>query len=217
MTAIRAHRVGCLPPAARRAPQPQTGVLGPNLPDAACKGRWPLFDDRVHDETVEERNERHKQAVRICRTCPELSACLRARLADDGLGNGVWAGRVFTSGRKCRCGQPIPAEANPQQVHCTQACRYTKRGLDKAVRTGTCETCGEGFTTVVPQRRYCNDTCRRNGTVQPGRSPVRLPGLDRCQECDRPLTQGPGRGRRNCSKRCRRRASERRGRYRTAA
>lgn len=217
MTAIRAHRVGCLPRGPQGNAAPSAGFVGPDLPAAACKGRWPLFDDRVDGETADYRTKRHARAVAICRGCPEFARCLDARHADPGLGAGVWGGRVFHGPRKCRCGAPIPPEAHPLTLHCTPKCRNTRRGLNPSLRAGECETCGTGFVTSNPNRRYCNnnDKCRRDGTPRP--DAIRYPALDRCQGCNKPLTQGRGRPRRNCSKKCRRRAGERRARYRAAA
>ena len=73
--------------------------LGPDLPHAACRGphaaRW---DDQVEGELPSDRPRRHVLAVAICRRCPDVAACFRARVADPKLGSGVWGGHVFAAG-----------------------------------------------------------------------------------------------------------------------
>lgn len=76
--------------------------LGPALPDAACRGAAPLWDidgppgTREHPD---ERTERLRAAVEVCRTCSVMAACRRA--ADDEVNpSGVWGGELF--GRPAR-------------------------------------------------------------------------------------------------------------------
>ncbi|MGV0154955.1 WhiB family transcriptional regulator [Rhodococcus sp. GB-02] len=74
-------------------------LVDPRLHGAACKGKAPLFDDRLdredHDaEPEKERAERHHQARRICLTCPVRSACELA--AKDHEASGMWNGRLVS-------------------------------------------------------------------------------------------------------------------------
>ena len=80
------------------APLLQLGVV-PHLPRAACKGSpEPLWDDRVRGrngkqrELAADREDRHYLARAICGHCPEIQACLRARLDDPTLPPGIWGG-----------------------------------------------------------------------------------------------------------------------------
>lgn len=173
-TVIRGHRVGTQPPPSRRLPDASQGVVGPSLPDAACAGssrarvgaveHGPLWDWSVYGETTRERAERIELAMAICRDCPELSACLRARREAPELGPGVWGGQVFTpsDGRTCKCGQPLPLGAGQHQVWCSQQCRWRTKQKAKAkkARHATC-VCGTEFSTVQPHQRFCTKQCRR--------------------------------------------------------
>jgi hypothetical protein len=51
----------------------------PDLPGAACWGRWDLFDpeaDRVNGKAVEDPYDRHQLALSIClNECPTLAEC----------------------------------------------------------------------------------------------------------------------------------------------
>lgn len=48
-----------------------------NLPtfDAACSGRWDLFDEAHQNEPAEDVEYRHRTAARICQRCPALTEC----------------------------------------------------------------------------------------------------------------------------------------------
>lgn len=186
MTAIRAHRVGAQPRAATRTTSPRTVFLGPDLPRAACKGLAPLFDRTIPHETPHERDERHHQAIRVCRRCPERVDCLTARLTNPGLkrDTGVFGGQVFDT-------------------------------TITPTRKSACDHCGNPFTTKQPTQRFCTPTCRDRyrGICENNRKPVTtaLPGLTHCQGCGTRLAvEQTAAGRRNCSKTCRNRASDRR-------
>lgn len=85
---------------------PALGILvDPLLDGAACKGKAPLFDDRLdredHDaEPEKERAERHHQARKICLTCPVRSACESSAL--DHEASGIWNGRLVSNQRPPR-------------------------------------------------------------------------------------------------------------------
>jgi hypothetical protein len=160
-------------------------LLGPELPGAACKGRGGLWDDIVDGETVGQRTERHEQAKAICADCAVRAACLRARFENPRL-----LGAGIWGGR-----------------------RFTSRKRE----CRPCQRCGG--PTPSDTSNYC-DTCRAGVVAERveglrGKTRVALPGLNRCQGCDREL-KGDTR-RRSCSTTCRKRASERRRQQRKVA
>jgi hypothetical protein len=123
-------------------------VVGPQLPLAACKGRGDLWDGSTHGETVAERQERQRRAVRICGGCPERLPCLRYRLDNPKLASGgVWGGRVFE---------------DPPRSHCDEKYRNRKGGTKK-MRHGVCayEKCDIEFDTLQHSRRFCSRKHRR--------------------------------------------------------
>lgn len=164
---LQARRIGTQPRPTQHSPEPLTALLGPDLPRAACKGHSPLFDAAMPGESTEQRDERHHTAIRICRRCPERTACLAARLTDSGLqrDHGVYGGQVFApparSGRVCGCGEPIPEGANPRRKHCTDECRWAANKPAPTLRRLTCP-CGTAFTTTSPVKAYCTTRCQRD-------------------------------------------------------
>jgi hypothetical protein len=124
---LQGTRAGTQPRPAQRAVQPVTLLLGPNLPRAACKGLADLWDDRVDNEPEEHRTQRHDQAIGTCRECPVRADCLTARLTEPDLGNGVWGGQLFTTTRKCPCGNALPPDAK----YCSEDCRTGTRDRTK--------------------------------------------------------------------------------------
>ena len=57
----------------------------PNLPGAACQGKHDLFEDLAREDPVL-RAQRVAAAARLCRGCPQQSACsasLAARSAEQ--------------------------------------------------------------------------------------------------------------------------------------
>lgn len=68
-------------------------LVDPRLDGARCKGRGTLFDDRVGDETAEQRQERHATAKLFCRHCKVRAACatVAAELKPEDR-QGIWAG-----------------------------------------------------------------------------------------------------------------------------
>lgn len=66
----------------------------PELPDAACAGRDPLFDAEIHNETADDRKYRLARATAICGQCPATSACRDIADQLDPPPAGVWAGEV---------------------------------------------------------------------------------------------------------------------------
>ena len=106
MTATPAHRLGTQP-----STRALTALLGPNLPQAACKGATePLWDFSVDGELPCQRAERLERGTAICRTCPEREACRAARLNNPDLGAGLYGGVLFghdsSDVRRCRFVQP---------------------------------------------------------------------------------------------------------------
>lgn len=169
--------------------QPPALSLGPDLPEAACKGLGGLFDDWVDTPTGHEhptkRARRHQLAKAICGTCPAQLECLAARLADADLGPGVFGGRLFV---------PPP-----------------KRSGHRRTTRKPCKHCGTPFNGE--RRVYCTDDCFRAARAERAlnetemrSSNAKLPPLSRCQTCGKPL-EGK---RRSCGKTCRNRAAERR-------
>ncbi len=70
---------------------PVDGLIG-----AACAGRAPLFDADIDGESSDERDERHETALRICRTCSVLNACMSTIATLPPRTDGVWAGHLHT-------------------------------------------------------------------------------------------------------------------------
>lgn len=66
----------------------------PSLPDAVCRARPGLFDDRHERETREQRRERLDAAAAVCWRCPELAVCAQLPPPRGG-GVGVQARRVL--------------------------------------------------------------------------------------------------------------------------
>jgi hypothetical protein len=68
----------------------------PKLSDAACRGRFDLFDDRRGDEDAEDAETRHAAAAAMCCRCPALDACTAwtARLRGRHRPGGVVAGEL---------------------------------------------------------------------------------------------------------------------------
>jgi hypothetical protein len=70
----------------------------PALPDAACRGRDPMFDDKLPGESAAEQRARWDAALAVCRGCPAQAACrklLDAHPPGRWSGVGVQAGRVL--------------------------------------------------------------------------------------------------------------------------
>ena len=135
MTAIHAHRVGTQP-----FTRALTPLLGPNLPQAACKGATePLWDFSVEGELPGQRTQRLERGTTICRTCPEREACGTARRNNPHLGAGLYGGglvgRDSGESRRCRCGTTLPSSRHTRE-YCSKACRqvaYRERAERKAV------------------------------------------------------------------------------------
>ena len=47
----------------------------PSLPGAKCRNRHHLFDERGPDEPEDVAEQRHQQALGLCRICPALASC----------------------------------------------------------------------------------------------------------------------------------------------
>lgn len=73
--------------------------LGPSLPQAACHGLAPQFDDLLPGETQTERDQRHRLAVQVCAGCPELPACRELIDQLPPRAGGVYAGVLVIDGR----------------------------------------------------------------------------------------------------------------------
>lgn len=100
------------------APPALSILVDPRLDGAACKGKAPLFDDRLdredHDaEPEKERAERHHQARKICLTCPVRSACESSAL--DHEASGIWNGRLVSNQRPPRRKTKDAGTADPAE------------------------------------------------------------------------------------------------------
>ncbi|WP_431832482.1 WhiB family transcriptional regulator [Corynebacterium amycolatum] len=63
---------------------------------AACRGRAPLFDYTIKDESTEQREARHHQARTLCRSCAARSACHNvAANTPPEERRGIWAGELY--------------------------------------------------------------------------------------------------------------------------
>jgi len=75
----------------------------PDLPSAACWGRWDLFDperEREPGQPVEDPHDRHQLAISIClHACPVVDECREwvDSLKPSKRPPGVVAGRVVTN------------------------------------------------------------------------------------------------------------------------
>ncbi|MDV2477842.1 hypothetical protein F8M49_25035 [Rhodococcus zopfii] len=69
-----------------------TGLVDPRLIGARCRGRAPLFDDQLDDETAADRSARLAYATSICIRCPVQAACRTA--ATEHEAHGLWAGHL---------------------------------------------------------------------------------------------------------------------------
>lgn len=47
----------------------------PALPGARCRGKAHLFDEAAHGEAAETVEQRHAQALALCRSCTALASC----------------------------------------------------------------------------------------------------------------------------------------------
>ena len=71
-------------------------VGAPALPGARCRHKSHLFDERAADEAPEVAEQRHEQAVGLCRGCAALASCQRwyDALPRGKRPSGVVAGRA---------------------------------------------------------------------------------------------------------------------------
>jgi WhiB family redox-sensing transcriptional regulator len=67
----------------------------PSLPGAKCRNRPHLFDEAAKGEPPEVVEQRHQQALGLCRICPALASCTEwfAALPARQRPSGVVAGR----------------------------------------------------------------------------------------------------------------------------
>ncbi|QII04353.1 hypothetical protein BH93_02335 [Rhodococcoides fascians A25f] len=79
-----------------KTPEAAKILKSPTLRDAACHGRWPMFDAEIDGEKAAAATIRLDAAVQLCATCPVHAACESARQALPVREvAGVWAGRVY--------------------------------------------------------------------------------------------------------------------------
>jgi WhiB family redox-sensing transcriptional regulator len=77
----------------------------PSLPGARCRRRHHLFDERGPDEPEGVAEQRHLQAIGLCKTCPALASCTTwyATLTPRKRPSGVVAGHLpARQGRRSR-------------------------------------------------------------------------------------------------------------------
>ncbi|MED5815727.1 hypothetical protein VST63_25490 [Mycolicibacterium sp. 050232] len=69
----------------------------PALPGARCRGKHHLFDEAGKNEAPETADQRHQQALGLCRLCPALASCEQwfDKLHNSKRPHGVIAGRVI--------------------------------------------------------------------------------------------------------------------------
>jgi hypothetical protein len=74
------------------------------LPGARCRGHWSLFDEARPDEAPETVDQRHAQALSLCRECPALASCQQwfDSLKPSKRPPGVIAGRIHQPRPACR-------------------------------------------------------------------------------------------------------------------
>jgi len=170
---IGARRMGHYthPPEYHR-PTPLT--LGPNLPDAACKGGGNLWDANIDGEEDDERAQRHTKATASCNNCPEQAACLTQRLTNPTLGPGIWGGQLFEhkQGNCTHCGGPITNNNySTLRKYCSDTCEKQaavdrKRNRRNATRpapvTQNCRICDLPFTPKHKNQITCGPTCQRD-------------------------------------------------------
>lgn len=74
----------------------------PALPGAKCRHRHHLFDERGPDEPEDVAEQRHAQALGLCRLCPSLAGCQRwyADLPARHRPTGVIAGIVNSPNKR---------------------------------------------------------------------------------------------------------------------
>lgn len=72
----------------------------PVLDGAACHGQGGKWDDRLPDEDDDDRTERHRLAVQVCKRCPARWACAAVAASyRPGQLDGVWAGQLRNTPR----------------------------------------------------------------------------------------------------------------------
>lgn len=77
----------------KRKPAPVLhNLVDERLIGAACVGYHHLFDDRHDGEQEPQRAARHQAAVRLCVSCPVLTACRDVAAEHAQYIEGVWAG-----------------------------------------------------------------------------------------------------------------------------
>ncbi len=76
----------------------------PALPGARCRGRHHLFDEARQGESQEIVQQRHAQALGLCRICPALASCQTwfKSLKPSRRPRGVVAGTINTPTRRAR-------------------------------------------------------------------------------------------------------------------
>ncbi|MBP2455683.1 hypothetical protein [Mycolicibacterium lutetiense] len=81
----------------------------PALPGARCRGKHHLFDEADKHEAPETTEQRHAQALGLCRRCPALASCQTwfDTLTPSKRPPGVIAGRIIQP----KAGRPPKATA----------------------------------------------------------------------------------------------------------
>ena len=101
--------------------------------DAACRGRWALFDGIPPDENPRNRlHPRHQAALALCRECPVLADCRQWALTDYWDDTAVVGGMTGRQRRQRRQMAGLMRPAPPRTLHCGHG-----------VRLGHCTPCNE--------------------------------------------------------------------------
>ena len=147
-------------------------IVDPSLPGAACVDLAPMFDGYRDGEAAEDREQRQREALQVCQTCPVREGCHDRRIElqrGPWSVEGVWAGEVLApapSGAPCRvCGDPV-SRARHRSATCSKACSDTAR--TRRPRTGTCLVCDD----PIPETRLrlgaitCTKQCGRRRELE---------------------------------------------------
>lgn len=115
--------------------------------DAACRDLHPMFDYQLDGESVEDRDARHKTALKVCAACPALAACKAESRRSTH--SGVIAGRVVRE----------RAEAITRSTARLLAGHGTEAAAKRHYRNGElpCEACRVGAMAARAIRRQGKD------------------------------------------------------------
>ncbi len=104
-----------------------------------------MFDGHIDGEPAKDREQRQREARKVCQGCPVRAGCLARRIELERWHepvDGVWAGELLTPaacGQPCRvCGDPVP-RARRRCATCSEECSTLSR--TRRAKTETCLVC----------------------------------------------------------------------------